>query len=278
MRCPGGREDARGAVCCTSHLRIGAWNFGGLSNVTMKTCKDLWSHASSGWRPFGPRFTPRGNRVVSFQKSEVHLDSIQDIIKSQTTFFEFPWPKGDSRIWDNDYLCVNALIESKCVAGKPKRKWTMEHYRIPKPCLADHATQDACVSSKRVKKATQKTKNKQYCLSFNVYIFSCISACAFISTTKLILAERQFKGLNSSPLSSGIGDSKVRREGVQEMCLIIPPSERVCPDLRSERSTMTLLTCICNASALTMPTFLFLSFTKKIQISAKHSASKFYMQ
>ncbi len=61
-------------------------------------------------------------------------------------FFEFPWPKGDSRIWDNDYLCVNAHIESKCAPGKPKRKWTMENYRIPKSCLADHATLDACVS------------------------------------------------------------------------------------------------------------------------------------
>ncbi len=33
-------------------------------------------------------------------------------------------------------------------------------YSIPNPCLADYATQDACVSSKRVKNATQKTKNK----------------------------------------------------------------------------------------------------------------------
>ncbi len=40
-RCPGGREDARGAVCYTSQLCIGAWNCGGLSNVTMTMSKDL---------------------------------------------------------------------------------------------------------------------------------------------------------------------------------------------------------------------------------------------
>ncbi len=40
-RCPGGREDARSAVCFTSQLRIGAWNCGRLSNVTMTMCKDL---------------------------------------------------------------------------------------------------------------------------------------------------------------------------------------------------------------------------------------------
>ncbi len=40
-RCPGGREDARGALCYTCHLRIGAWNCGGLSNVTMTMRKDL---------------------------------------------------------------------------------------------------------------------------------------------------------------------------------------------------------------------------------------------
>ncbi len=40
-RCPGGREYARGAFCYTSQLRIGEWNCGGLSNVTMTMCKDL---------------------------------------------------------------------------------------------------------------------------------------------------------------------------------------------------------------------------------------------
>ncbi len=40
-RCPGGREDARGAVCYTSQLHIGAWNCGGLSNATMTMCKDI---------------------------------------------------------------------------------------------------------------------------------------------------------------------------------------------------------------------------------------------
>ncbi len=40
-RCPGSREDARGAVCYTSQLRIGAWICEGLSNVTMTMCKDL---------------------------------------------------------------------------------------------------------------------------------------------------------------------------------------------------------------------------------------------
>ncbi len=34
-RCAGRREYARGAVCYTSQLRIGAWNCGGLSNVIM---------------------------------------------------------------------------------------------------------------------------------------------------------------------------------------------------------------------------------------------------
>ncbi len=37
----GGREEARGAVCYSSQLRIGAWNCDGLSNVTMKMCKNL---------------------------------------------------------------------------------------------------------------------------------------------------------------------------------------------------------------------------------------------
>ncbi len=40
-RCPGGREDACGAVCYTSKLRIGAWNCGGLSKVTMTMCMDI---------------------------------------------------------------------------------------------------------------------------------------------------------------------------------------------------------------------------------------------
>ncbi len=40
-RCPGGREEARGAVCYTSQLCIGAWNCGELSNVITTMCKDL---------------------------------------------------------------------------------------------------------------------------------------------------------------------------------------------------------------------------------------------
>ncbi len=35
QECPGGREEARGAVFYTSQLRIGAWNCGGVSKVTM---------------------------------------------------------------------------------------------------------------------------------------------------------------------------------------------------------------------------------------------------
>ncbi len=53
-----------------------------------------------------------------------------------------PIAKGDSRMWENDFLCVNAHSESKYAPGTPKRKWTNENCRIPKPCLADHAAQD----------------------------------------------------------------------------------------------------------------------------------------
>ncbi len=73
-RCPGGREDARGAVCYTSQLRIGAWNCGGFSDVTMTMCKDLGFDIlalpeTHGTRPTHARAPPGAPSAVKLRQT-----------------------------------------------------------------------------------------------------------------------------------------------------------------------------------------------------------------